>query len=118
MPLDYGSNRATLLLAISTDFHFCTESAPFFRKAAEAGHNRVKIVAVLSEPASEGRRYLSENGIPVDDVRQFFLGGLGVAGTPTMMLVDGNGVVRHIWVGKLAAGDEDKVLTVLKSGIL
>jgi len=50
----------------------------------------------------------------VDQVRQVSLGTIGVRGTPTILLVDGKGVVTKLWTGKLQAQAEDEVLAALR----
>ena len=71
-------------------------------------------MAVLTESVSEGQRYLAERGIHASDVRQAFLSGVGVSGTPTILLVDDSGIVRRLWVGKLSAEDEEKAIAVIR----
>jgi hypothetical protein len=112
--IDWKGNGRTLVLAISTSCHFCTESAPFYRRLqAEVGKS-VKLVAVLPQSATEAQQYLSGEGVQVTQVKQIELGELGVQGTPTLLLVNSSGVVTNIWAGKVRSEDEDKVLSTLK----
>jgi hypothetical protein len=41
------------------------------------------------------------------------LGEIGVRGTPTLILIDGGGVVKQSWVGRLSADEEAEVLSRL-----
>jgi hypothetical protein len=111
--VDWKKNRRTLVLAISTTCHFCTESAPFFRRLAEVTKD-LKTVAVLPQPVPEAQQYLSKVGVHVDEVRQVPLSTVGVRATPTVLLVNDSGVVTDVWVGKLPPEQETQVLTALR----
>ena len=111
--VDWRKNGQTLVLAISTQCHFCTESAPFFRTlVAQAGKN-VKMVAVFPQPAEEAQKYLSGEGVRVDQIEQADLNRIGVRGTPTMLLVNAAGIVTNVWVGELRPVQQSRVLNVL-----
>ncbi len=112
--VDWAANKRTLVLALSTQCHFCTESAPFFQRIQKETAKGLKMVAVLPQPAEESRKYLQGEGVQVDDVKQARLSAIGVSGTPTLLLVDNSGKVADVWQGKLPAEQEGQVLTVLK----
>jgi hypothetical protein len=114
--VDWTKNRRTLVLAISTTCHFCTDSVPFYRKLG-AAEKDVKMVAVLPQPVAEAKQYLGSAGVHVDEVRQVPLNTLGVMATPTLLLVNDVGVVTDIWVGKLQPDQETQVLTALEKKI-
>lgn len=105
------NSERTLILAISSTCHFCSESAPFYKKLiAEKGNARV--IAVFPQSIQEGRAYLNQLGVPIDEVKQVALTDIGVQATPTLILIDGDGIVKKSWVGKLR---HDEELIVLKS---
>jgi len=112
--VDWAKNKRTLVLAISTQCHFCTESAPFFQRIEKERAKDLKLVAVLPQPVDDGRNYLEGEGVHVDDVKQAALNTIGVNGTPTLLLVDGNGTVAQLWEGKLQPDQEGSVLAVLR----
>jgi hypothetical protein len=107
--VDWAKNGQTLILALSTTCHFCTESAPFYQRLASERGN-IRLIAVVPQPASEGRDYLDRLGVPLDEVQQASLKSINVRGTPTLLLVDGKGVVVQEWEGKLPAEQEAEVL--------
>lgn len=111
--VDWAKNKRTLILAISTQCHFCTESAPFFQRIQKERAKDVKMVAVLPQAVEESRKYLEGEGVQVDDVKQATLNAIGVIGTPTLLLVDGKGTVAQVWEGKLQPDQEGGVLAVL-----
>ena len=112
--IEWARNKRTLVLALSTQCHYCTESAPFFQRIQREASKDVKLVAVLPQPVGDSHKYLEGEGVKVDDVRQTQLGAIGVAGTPTLLLVDGAGKVENAWEGKLGPDQEAAVLAVLK----
>ena len=112
---DLSGEERTLLLVLQKGCHFCTESGPFYQRLAReaaARGNRVKLLAVLPQDADEGRRYLSDLGVPVERVAQSSLGKLDVTGTPTLIMLD-RGKVSDVWVGKLPDEREAEVLSKL-----
>ena len=113
--INWNQNRQTLILAVSSNCHFCTESAPFYKKL---GQNKgdTHLVAVLPQTVEEGRKYLERLGVSVDEVRQLSLDQMGVNGTPTLLLVDASGVVKQFWVGRLPSDQEAVVLDALWKG--
>ncbi len=113
--IDWAKNHRTLVLAISTHCHFCTESAPFFKRIGKEKAQNVKLLAVLPQPVQEARQYLDGEGVRVDDVRQASPQSIGVSGTPTLLLVDSSGTVSQVWRGKLGPSDEDMVIAALRS---
>jgi hypothetical protein len=59
---------------------------------------------------------LKDEGVQVDQVKQVSMGAIGVRGTPTMLLVNGAGVVTKVWTGKIQPKQEQEVLTALRKG--
>lgn len=108
--IDWQKSGKTLLLALSTTCHFCTRSGPFYQRLAKE-HGDARLVALVPQSSEEGRAYLKGLGVDVDDVRQTSLGELGVSGTPTLILVDGEGVASEVWVGALSPDKEEEVVS-------
>lgn len=109
--LVWGENEATLLLVLSTECHFCSESMPFYRQIVEQVGNipRRRLIAVFAQSVTEGRQYLSAQGLAITDVRQATAAELGVSGVPTLILIDKQGTVSNVWVGKLGPNLEQLV---------
>lgn len=64
-----------------------------------------------------GRRYLSKQGVFVDDVKQISLDSIGAEGTPTLILVDSSGIVKDVWVGKLPKTVEATVIDRVRQSV-
>jgi hypothetical protein len=71
------------------------------------------VMAVLPQKPEEGVAYLAKLGLQVGDVRQGSLSALRIPGTPTLLLVDRQGIVQNVWVGKLSGNEETQVLNTL-----
>lgn len=110
--IDWTQNERTLLLVLSNECHFCTESAPFYQQIMRQ-RGRAKVIAVLPQDVNSTQSYLRDHGIFVDDVKQAPLDSIGIRGTPTIVLVDSGGVVKGVWVGKLPQNEEASLLREL-----
>lgn len=116
--VDWGRSKQTLMLVLSTNCRFCTESAPFYQRLAreKAGRPEVGLLAVLPQGVAESQKYLGEHGVVVDQVTQAAPGAAYAQATPTLILVDQSGTVLDSWVGKLPGPKEDEVLSRLFGG--
>lgn len=112
---NWAQSERTLLLVLSTNCRFCTESAPFYQRLAQEKTKRrgLRLVAVLPQDAAESRKYLSDHGVSVDDIRRASPGEVKVGGTPTLILADHTGAVITSWIGKLPSDKEAEVLSRL-----
>lgn len=111
--IDWQKNGKTLLFALSTTCHFCTESAPFYQRLAKE-HGDTQLVVLVPQSVDEGRQYLKKLGVTIDDVRQIPPNSLEVHGTPALLLVNSKGIVENLWLGKLQADQENEVFSRLK----
>ncbi|MCA1632919.1 MAG: hypothetical protein LC802_04155 [Acidobacteria bacterium] len=111
--INWQENGNTLLLALSSTCHFCTESGPFYQRIVrESGNTRM--IALVPQSVAEGQQYLKRLGVGIGEVRQVSLSELGLSGTPTLILVDGNGKIAEVWVGALSADKENEVISRLR----
>jgi peroxiredoxin len=110
--VNWSSNDKTVVLVLKAGCRYCTESAGFYqtltRAAAESG--KAHVLAVTPHEPGLARKYLDSLRLPIEDVRRANLGALNVSGTPTLILLDRNGVVRSVWEGKLPPKQESEVL--------
>ncbi|MBV9210148.1 MAG: hypothetical protein JOZ52_05940 [Acidobacteria bacterium] len=108
-----GAAKYTVLLALSTKCHFCNESVPFYQQLAalrRAPDSKFQTVGVFREPTDAAREYLTDKGLELDTVVSRSLGDVGVRGTPTLLLVDGEGKVVQAWIGALNEAKQKEVL--------
>ena len=113
--ISFPNSQPTLLLAVSDTCRFCTDSADFYKQLAELHEKKksFRFITVLPQDMERAKSYMSKLGINVDGVQSLPLDQLGVRATPTLILLDGNGLVVDSWVGKLPKDKEDAVISLL-----
>jgi hypothetical protein len=113
--VDWSKKDLTVILVLSKDCRFCTESAPFYRRLLEGSQksNEFSLIALLPQAVNEGQSYLRSIGLLISEVKQVSLRSLGIRGTPTIIFVDKSGIVKELWVGKLTPKQEIEVLDKL-----
>ena len=115
--LNWSTPGKTLVLAISTQCHFCSDSMPFYEKLVRAASNkRNRVVGLLPQSTTEAIDYLVKHNVAISEVHQVSLGSIGIQGTPTIFILD-SGKVTAEWVGKLDAASEAEVLAALDSSM-
>jgi hypothetical protein len=111
--VDWHKNKGTLLLALSTTCHFCTQSGPFYQRLVKE-HGDTTLIALLPQQIDESKLYLKRLGVELEDVRQASFAGLGISGTPTLVLVNNDGKVSDVWTGALAADKQEEIVRNLQ----
>ncbi len=112
-----GTSRA-LVVAVSPGCHFCNESMPFYKQLLDQRNQKsspVKFIAAVpaAEAKAEEAQKFAGAGAQPDGLVQLDFAAAKVPGTPTLMLVDNNGKVLGVWVGKLDEDRQKEVLAVL-----
>jgi hypothetical protein len=115
---DWSRSDKTLVMVLSTQCHFCTDSAPFYQRLAQEQSRRggARLVAVMPQSVGEAQKYLGDHGVTVDEVLQATPDVLGASGTPTLIMLDSAGSVVDAWVGKLPPEKESEVIDRLLAG--
>jgi len=114
--IDWSKSNKNVVLMLSNTCHFCTESAPFYKRLVQeqAQRGTFRLTAVLPQPVSDGQKYLNGLGVEINDIKQLTPGGIRIQGTPTILLVNNAGVVTEEWLGKLPPEKENEVLSRLQ----
>lgn len=112
-----GSDRA-MVVALSPTCHFCNESMPFYKQLIDQRNQAgspVKVIAAVprDEAKAEEQQKFATAGVQPDAVVTVDFASIKVPGTPTILLVDNQGKVLDVWVGKLDASGEKEVLAKL-----
>jgi hypothetical protein len=110
-------DERNLVIAVSPDCHFCRQSAPFFRSVVSVGKGRAKLRVYFLFPVNTNdevaRLFLANLKTPGGAIVKADFEKLGIAGTPTVTLIDqGAHVVGH-WVGLLDTKQQGEVLARL-----
>jgi hypothetical protein len=113
--VDWSKSDKTLLLVLSQGCKYCDESASFYQRLVQeqARRKSFRLVAVLPQPDTDGRRYLNNLNVFIDEIKQLSPSAVGVRGTPTLLLVSSTGILTDAWVGKLSPEEEIEVLSRL-----
>lgn len=113
--LDWGKSDRNLLLVLSANCRFCTESSTFYRRivAQNDDSSKLRILAVFPQETNEAKQFLIQNEITVDAVVSASPAELMVKGTPSLLLVDSTGIVQKTWVGKIPPEKEPEVLSTI-----
>lgn len=115
--LPAGADR-TLVLALAPQCGYCTQSMPFYKRVLEERNKKgsnVKVVAAVGSPEARTaeQQALTGAGVQVDNLVELDFSSIKVPGTPTVLLVDNQGEVLDVWVGKLTERQEKQVLSTL-----
>jgi hypothetical protein len=112
----WSEHQTTAVIVIRHGCHFCKDSLPFYSRllAIESHANsRCHVIFVMPDdeivsrgdlPGSAGRDRVFYS-IPLE--------ALGVAGTPTLLMVDRSGRVDRAWQGQLKVADQWRVVNVM-----
>jgi hypothetical protein len=109
-PVNWHDSPKNVVLVLSTTCHFCKESSGFYRKLVEDCRSHARTVAFFPQTPEEAQAYLRAEDVQVDEVKHADFQSLQIGGTPTLLLVDSNGVVQKVWLGKLSEVKEKEVL--------
>ncbi|HEY0782350.1 MAG TPA: hypothetical protein VGE98_07850 [Thermoanaerobaculia bacterium] len=112
-----GAEKA-MVVAIQPTCHFCNESMPFYKQLVDKRNqsgSAVKLIAAVPSPQAkdEEAQHLASAGATMDGVQPVDYRAIKVSGTPTVILVDRQGKVLSVWVGKLEGPGEQEVLKKL-----
>jgi len=113
--IDWSKSEKNLVVAFSTNCRFCIESTAFYEQMAnrKAERSKVRLIVVSPQPVDEVQRFFRERRITIDEFVQAPLSDISVNGTPTLVLVDREGLVKDSWVGKLPPDVEKALLSKL-----
>jgi hypothetical protein len=112
--MDWAASERTLILALQVSCPYCKQSMAFYRSLLRtASPATLHIVAILPDTVQESKAYLEGSALPITDIRQINLESLGIAGTPTLLIVNRQGRIEDSWAGKLSRQQEDRVFNRL-----
>ena len=68
----------------------------------------MKWLAILPNSVEEGREYLRSLALPIENVQSGSLSSYKIPGTPSVLFVDHQGIVKSVWIGA-APGQESQM---------
>jgi thioredoxin-related protein len=108
--IDLPSKQKTLLIALSTECGFCSDSIPFVEKLNRLDHPAASIITLFPEDKVSVASFLQEKQIQIDARSSVDFRTLGLQGTPAYILVDDQGKVIDLWFGKLSQKEQEDLL--------
>jgi hypothetical protein len=118
LELPFGEAKAravTVVVWVSTSCKFCALSLPFYRRLASieaAAPESFHLVGLVSQGRADGTGYFERNGVKLEVLSESGIAnGLGLRGTPTLLLIDGEHKVIGVWPGFLDEGGQKAVLS-------
>lgn len=104
-------DKQSVLLFLRSDCIYCTKSADFYKDLSKAlaQSANTRLIAVFSKNDDRATEYLSELGLTELNSIHASYGELGIAGTPTLALVNDAGMVKELWKGKLSRKQEIEI---------
>jgi len=108
--LDLQKSPRTLVMAVQSTCHFCSESMAFYRELSRKKSAAIRLVVVAPDDLPKAKTYVTSNGFTPDGIVSSDLPSIRVTGTPTLLLVNPAGVIERVWMGKLSAAREKEVL--------
>ena len=114
--INWADSDRTVLVALAKECKYCSESAEFYRRLAAgvASQTNTRLMAVFSEKESEAETYLKQLDVPIKELRYVSLPSLGIRSVPTLVILDRNGVVTDMWMGKLSPLEEKALMSKLR----
>jgi len=117
---DWGKTSASVVLALSTNCHYCTESMPFYKQLSEmrqGPETSFQIFAFFPQDPESAEANLKEHGVTTDLIMSGpkSFSEIGVRGTPALLLVNSKGIIQYAWLGKLSEKEQAEVISKLKS---
>jgi thiol-disulfide isomerase/thioredoxin len=105
--VDWAQNKKSLVFFLKKDCPYCSSGAAFYRQLMdEASKRNVKCIAVLPNSHEEARKYLQYIELQFETIYTGPIEDNKISGTPTIVFVDQNGIVKSVWIG--AQTDREK----------
>jgi thiol-disulfide isomerase/thioredoxin len=113
--VDWRQSDRTVVLALSSHCPHCKANAGLYREISKRRQSGVlRVIAVFAEDRDAASRFLSEHSVPVDLVVRRKKNDTAVAGVPTVLLVNRDGVLTDSWYGRVTSErDEHELLEQL-----
>lgn len=108
--VDFAAAEQTLVMVLQSDCPYCEQSLPFYRSLKSLPRESDDLQIVIVAPPGDHNIEAYREIIQPDAVVFVDPLGLPVTGTPTLLLVDRDGVIEAAWMGLLDQSREAEVL--------
>jgi hypothetical protein len=112
--IDWTRSDRTLVLALQVRCRYCADSIGFYRTLVpKAANQGIRVVGIFPDDTLEAEEYLRHSELVIPEILRSSLASLGITGTPTILLVNKEGIVDKMWEGKLPPMAEKQVFEAL-----
>src|SRR5215213_7843975 len=112
--IDWAQNKKSLVFFLKKDCPYCTSSADLYRELmVEATKRNVKCIAVLPNSPEDARKYLQYLELPFENIYTGPVEDSKISGTPTIVFVDKNGIVKNVWIGAQTEREKEMLDTLV-----
>ncbi|HEX8197888.1 MAG TPA: hypothetical protein VF571_16980 [Pyrinomonadaceae bacterium] len=112
--VDVKSHEKTLLLALSTECSYCTQSLEFYKKlvgSINQNSKKLQVLALFSQSPTQVDNYLSKHQFSgISTISNVNYQKLEIPVTPAIILLDSNNEIINSWTGVLKENREKDVL--------
>lgn len=106
--VNWELNKKSLVFFLLKDCKYCEASAPLYRQLIEEASKRnVKLLAILPNSIAEGTKYVQSLGLPIENVQTGSLSSYKIPGTPSVLFVDRQGIVKSVWIGAVPGREKE-----------
>jgi len=113
--IDWAQNKKSLVFFLKKDCPYCTSSADLYRELmVEATKRNVKCIAVLPNSPEDARKYLQYLELPFENIYTGPVEDSKISGTPTIVFVDKNGIVKNVWIGAQTEREKEMLDTLVQ----
>ncbi len=114
-----GLPKRWLLFVMSTSCSHCEHDLPYWNHIAQENmENNCRILGVSIDGTDETRKYRNASVTQFDlvvDADKHFESEYKISGVPQTILISGDGVVEHVWLGELSMNTVQEIQNSLKS---
>ncbi len=111
----YQAAPVSLVLFARSTCPACQRSADFHKQVVAAGqtHGIPSVLMTAGEDVAAERVYAERLGIAATDVHLVSTGSIKLRSVPALMVVDRNGLIRHVWFGAPDAAAQTTILAAV-----
>jgi thioredoxin-related protein len=111
---NWEHNKKSLIFFLKKDCRYCEYIAPSYKQLiGEAKKRNIKLIAILPNSIEEAREYVQFLGLSIENVQTGALSSFKIPGTPSVLFVDSNGIVKSIWIGAEPGREKEMLDTMV-----
>jgi hypothetical protein len=111
----FADHPVSFLLITSPSCHYCLKSESFHRRLVVEAQGHSVPLFVLVPKLHDADTYLQKLGVSTAMRKEWSHLNLQVSGTPTLIGIDANGLVKSVWLGVVAPSIETTILSDIRN---